>query len=161
MSTSVASLAKLLAQSSLDDHDEVLKAANAALKKNKSDTEAHHAKAIALLKLERYEDAVKVFEDRQDLKEKEDARLAYAYALYKTGHAEKAAKVAESPSGRGLRHILAQAVRIAKRDQERRILIEARRTGRRTSSRPPRCTRSYLRSASRMRSTTSRSTQAL
>src|SRR5690348_5701596 len=114
MSTSVASLTKLLAQSSLDDHDEVLKAANAAIKKNKADTQAHQAKAIALLNLERYEDAVKVFEDKADLKESDEGRLAFAYALYKTGNADKAAKVADGKGGRGLRHILAQAVGITK-----------------------------------------------
>ncbi|KAF2729960.1 hypothetical protein EJ04DRAFT_515578 [Polyplosphaeria fusca] len=108
MSTPVASLSKLLAHTSLDDHDEILQAANAVLKKNKADSQAYHAKTIALLKLERYEDAVKAFEDEGRLKD-DAGRLGYAYALYKTGNAEQAAQAAQAQGGRGLSHVLAQA----------------------------------------------------
>ncbi|KAI8942061.1 hypothetical protein NX059_000160 [Plenodomus lindquistii] len=110
MAASNKSLASLLAQASLDDHDEVLKAANAAIKKSKGDEEAQHVKAVALLHLDRYEDALKVFEDVKGLQEK--ARFEYAYALYKTGNAAKAVDVAEAAgadSGRGMKHMLAQA----------------------------------------------------
>jgi signal recognition particle subunit SRP72 len=112
MAASTKSLSALLAQASLEDHDEVLKAANAAIKKSRSDVEAHHVKAIALLHLDRYEDALEVFEHAQGLQEK--ASFEYAYALYKTGNAAKAVEVAEAASsdgGRGLKHMLAQAVR--------------------------------------------------
>lgn len=105
------SLSALLAQTSLDDHDDVLKAANAAIRKSKADLDAHHAKAVALLKLERYEDAVKVFEDVPALQEK--ARFEYAYALYRSGNATKAVQVAGADdSSRGMKHVLAQAVRL-------------------------------------------------
>ncbi|KAF2821537.1 hypothetical protein CC86DRAFT_448940 [Ophiobolus disseminans] len=109
MAASTKSLSSLLAQASIDDHEEILKAANAAVKKNKSDVDAHHAKAIALLHLDRYEDALEVFEHTQGLQEK--ARFEYAYALYKTGNAAKAVKAAEAGSdrGRGIKHMLAQA----------------------------------------------------
>jgi len=112
MAASAKSLASLLAQASLEDHDEVLKAANGAIKKSKTDIEAHHVKAIALLNLDRYEDALEVFENTQALQEK--AAFEYAYALYKTGNAAKAVEVAEasgSTGGRGSKHMLAQAVR--------------------------------------------------
>lgn len=112
MAASTKSLSALLAQTSLEDHDEVLKAANAAVKKSKSDEGAHHVKAIALLHLDRYEDALEVFEHAQGLQEK--ASFEYAYALYKTGNAAKAVEVAEAAGangGRGLKHMLAQAVR--------------------------------------------------
>jgi signal recognition particle subunit SRP72 len=112
MAASTKSLSSLLAQASLDDHEEILKAANAVVKKNKSDIDAHHAKAIALLKLDRYEDALEVFEHTGALHEK--ARFEYAYALYKTGNAAKAVQVAEAAgpdAGRGVKHMLAQAVR--------------------------------------------------
>jgi signal recognition particle subunit SRP72 len=111
MAASTKSLSALLAQASLDDHDEVLKAANAAVKKSKSDLEAQHVKAIALLHLDRYEDALEVFEHAPGLQEK--ASFEYAYALYKTGNAAKAVGIAEAggPSaGRGMKHMLAQAV---------------------------------------------------
>jgi len=112
MAASTKSLSSLLAQASIDNHDEILKAANAAIKKNKSDVDAHHAKALALLHLDRYEDALEVFEHTQALQEK--ARFEHAYALYKTGNAAKAVEVAEaagSDAGRGMKHMLAQAVR--------------------------------------------------
>ncbi|KAH9867988.1 hypothetical protein IAQ61_007295 [Plenodomus lingam] len=110
MAASTKSLSSLLAQASLDDHDEVLKAANAAIKKSKGDEEAQHVKAVALLHLDRYEDALKVFEDAKGLRQK--AQFEYAYALYKTGNAAKAVEVAEaagSVMGRGMKHMLAQA----------------------------------------------------
>lgn len=110
MAASVKSLSSLLAQASLDDHDEILKAANGAIKKNKSDQDAQHAKVVALLHLDRYEDALKVFEDVKTLQTK--AQFEYAYSLYKTGNAVKAAEVAEaagSDAERGMKHMLAQA----------------------------------------------------
>lgn len=112
MAASTKSLSSLLAQTSLDDHNEVLKAANAAVSKSKGDIDAQHARAVALLHLDRYEDALKAFEDVRGLQEK--AQFEYAYALYKTGNAAKAAEVAEAAgpnAGRGMRHMLAQAVR--------------------------------------------------
>jgi signal recognition particle subunit SRP72 len=112
MAASKKSLSSLLAQASLDDHDEILRAANADIKKSKGDLDAQHAKAVALLHLDRYEDALKVFEDVPGLQEK--ARFEHAYALYKTGDAAKAVEVAQAAgpdSGRGMKHMLAQAVR--------------------------------------------------
>jgi len=113
MAASTKSLSSLLAQTSLDDHDEILKAANASIKKSKSDVGAQHAKAVALLHLDRYEDALKVFEDIAELQER--AQFEYAYALYKTGNASKAVQIAEAAgpnAGRGTKHMLAQAVRM-------------------------------------------------
>ncbi|KAH7076127.1 hypothetical protein FB567DRAFT_608770 [Paraphoma chrysanthemicola] len=110
MAASTKSLSSLLAQASLDDHDEVLKAANAAIKKSKADVDAHHAKAIALLHLDRYEDALDVFEHTAALQEK--APFEHAYALYKTGNAAKAVEIAEAAgpgADRGMKHMLAQA----------------------------------------------------
>lgn len=109
MAASANSLSAILAKASLDDHDEVLKAANAAIKKSKADLDAQHAKAVALLKLDRYDDAVKVFEDSPKLQER--GRFEYAYALYKSGESGKAVQVAqEDTSSRAMKHVLAQAV---------------------------------------------------
>jgi signal recognition particle subunit SRP72 len=105
----VKSLSALLAQTTLEDHDEVLKAANAAIRKSKTDLDAQHAKAVALLKLDRYEDAVKVFEDVPTLQE--TARFEYAYALYRSGNAAKAVEAVGTDDGsRRMKHVLAQAV---------------------------------------------------
>lgn len=105
------SLSALLAQASIEDHDETLRAANAEIKKNKSDIEAQHAKAVALLHLDDFEGALKVFQDVKDLQQK--AQFEYAYTLYKTGDAAKAVQIAQesaSKSDRKTQHILAQAV---------------------------------------------------
>ncbi|KAF2270233.1 hypothetical protein CC78DRAFT_528714 [Lojkania enalia] len=108
MAATGKSLANLLAQTSLDDHDEILKAANAAIKKSKADLVAQHAKAVALLKLDRFEDAVKLFEDTPAAQER--ARFEYAYALYKSGSAGKAVEIVEGhDSSRAMKHVLAQA----------------------------------------------------
>lgn len=105
------SLSALLAQTSIEDHDETLRAANAEIKKNKDNVEAQHAKAIALLHLDDFEGALKVFEDVKELQQK--AQFEYAYTLYKTGDATKAVQVAQSSGAkmdRKTQHILAQAV---------------------------------------------------
>ena len=108
MSSSVQSLATLLRQTEIEDHDEVLKAANATLKQSKGDVEAQHVKAVALLKLDRYEDAINAIE-AGGAKLKEKARLEYAYALYKSGRPAEAAEVAQEGIERGDRHVEAQA----------------------------------------------------
>lgn len=104
------SLNKLLQRSTLDDHEEVLRACNAALKKTKVDTSTQHIKAVALLKLDRYDDAARFFEEAGDgLKAK--ARLEYAYTLYKTGKLLEAANIAGSINGqRAAKHVEAQSV---------------------------------------------------
>lgn len=111
MAATVQSLRTLLQSSTIEDHDEVLKASNEVLKKSKTDVQAQHSKVVALVKLDRYEDALRVFEDAGDaLKEK--AAVEYAYALYKCGRLREAAEVAaKSAGGRGAKHVEAQAVR--------------------------------------------------
>ncbi|KAF2834369.1 hypothetical protein M501DRAFT_990341 [Patellaria atrata CBS 101060] len=112
MSSATPSLLNLLAQTSLDDPEEVLKAANAVLRRSKNDLEAQHVKVVALLKQDRFDDAIRIFEDAGDqLKEK--ATLEYAYALYKTGNLEEAERATQVQDGdperaRGLLHVQAQ-----------------------------------------------------
>lgn len=110
MATSTkASLSVLLQNTTLDDHGEVLTLCNAALKKSKTDVEAQQVKAVALLKLDRYEEALHHFEESgNELKEK--ATLEYAYTLYKTGNLEEAARIASTVGdSRGAKHVEAQA----------------------------------------------------
>jgi signal recognition particle subunit SRP72 len=110
MTATVQSLRTLLQHSTIEDHDQVLKASNEVLKKSKTDIQAQHSKVVALIKLDRHEDALRVFEDAGDaLKEK--AAVEYAYALYKCGRLKEAAEVAaKSAAGRGAKHVEAQAV---------------------------------------------------
>ncbi len=114
-SSSTAELAKLLRQTHLASHEELLRAANAALKASKTDTRARHVKVVALLKLDRYEDAVRAFDEPSAEELKEAAKLEYAYALYKTGRLEQAGKVADGQDkgdiGRALKHVAAQTAR--------------------------------------------------
>ena len=111
MSTPVPDLATLLRQTSISSHEEILKAANAALKKSKSDLTAQHTRVVALLKLDRFDDALRAFEEGGN-KLKNEARLEFAYALYKAGELDKAEEVSEKAgkSDRGLLHVAAQTV---------------------------------------------------
>ncbi|THX95542.1 putative signal recognition particle protein [Aureobasidium pullulans] len=106
-----ATLASLLGQASITDHHQVLSACEAALSKSKNDVQAQQVKIVALLNLDRFQDAIAAVEAGGE-EIKQNARLEYAYALYKNGQPGKAAEVARqdaSESDRGLRHVEAQA----------------------------------------------------
>lgn len=102
------SLPALLGNLDLTDHDEVLKAANAALKQNKTDREAQHVRIVALLKLDRFDDAIRAFDDAGDVL-KTKAPLEWVYALYKAGRLQEAEDAAKNGKERGIQHVLAQA----------------------------------------------------
>lgn len=107
--TSNASLSSLLSRSSLDDHEQLLAASEAALKSNKTDTQAQRVKIVALLKLDRFQDAVS-FLEAADSTLRQQAALEYAYALYKAGRLEEAVNAASRSAGeRGGQHVEAQA----------------------------------------------------
>lgn len=108
MASSVPNLTSILRQTDIEDHEEVLRAADAALKSSKGDLGTQHFKLTALLKLDRFDDAIKVLESGGD-KLKNQARLEWAYALYKSGNPGKAAEVAKEGAERGYRHVEAQA----------------------------------------------------
>ncbi|KAL4909105.1 hypothetical protein BDW74DRAFT_77620 [Aspergillus multicolor] len=112
---STQSLSSLLSRASIDDHEEVLRSCDAVLAKSRSDSQAQHVKVVALLKLDRYEDCLRVFEESGDnLKKK--AALEYGYVLYKTGNPEAAIDVVSSlADNRGARHLEAQATYRAER----------------------------------------------
>jgi signal recognition particle subunit SRP72 len=104
----VSTLASLLKKTHIEDHDEILSSADAALKQSKGDLEVQHVKVVALLKLDRYSDAVAAIEAGGD-KLKDKASLEYAYALYKSGKPAEAAEIASKSSQRGYNHVEAQA----------------------------------------------------
>lgn len=104
------SLSSLLQRASIDDHEEVIQSCNEALAKSKSDLHAQHIKVIALLKLDRYEDALRALEAGGDAL-KQRAGLEHAYALYKCAKLEEALEaVTQSAAGRGAAHLEAQVV---------------------------------------------------
>lgn len=103
-------LSTLLQRATIDDHSELLASANAALAKSKSDLHAQHVKVVALSKLDRYEDSLRVFEEAGDAL-KRRAALEYGYALYKCERLDEAIDiVSRYGSGRGASHLEAQAV---------------------------------------------------
>lgn len=106
-SNSSASLSTLLRAATIEDHDELLKAANATLKSSKGDLEALHTRVVALLKLDRFDDALRALDDGGD-RLAQRCVLEKAYALYKTGKLEEAEKLVEGAPRRGLKHVAAQ-----------------------------------------------------
>ena len=109
MADPAATLTSLLRASSIEDHDEVLKAANAALKASKGNLQAHHTRVVALLNLDRWDDALRALAEGGDKLEAE-CLLEKAYALYKLGQLEDAETLLKSTSNssRALRHLGAQ-----------------------------------------------------
>ncbi|MCJ1246049.1 Signal recognition particle core component [Trapelia coarctata] len=110
MAAGASLLSTLLKRSTIEDHEEVIKACNATLKQSKGNLEAQHAKVVALLKLDdRYDDALRMFEEGGE-KLRTAARFEYAYALYKSGDLDQALALAKHiDSDRGARHLEAQA----------------------------------------------------
>jgi signal recognition particle subunit SRP72 len=105
----MSDLASLLRNASLTDPAELLDAANTSLKKNPHDLHALQVKVVSLVKLDQFDDTLRVFESA-GAKLKEAAPLELAYALYKVGELDDAIKVVnEGPASRALRHVEAQA----------------------------------------------------
>lgn len=123
-SNPTATLTSLLRGATIDDHDEVLKASNAVLKASKNDLNALHTRVVALLKLDRFDDALRALDDGGD-KLAERCVLEKAYALYKTGKLAEAEALAQGSKRRGLQHVAAQvAYRAEKFDDAARIYKE-------------------------------------
>ncbi|CZT06961.1 hypothetical protein WAI453_012809 [Rhynchosporium graminicola] len=106
-SNPTATLTSLLRASAIEDDEEVLKAANAVLKSSKNNPEALHTRVVALLKLDRFDDALRALDDGGD-KLAERCVLEKAYALYKTGQLAEAQQLAHGAKKRGLKHVAAQ-----------------------------------------------------
>lgn len=122
-----SALTSLLARSSIEDHDEALSTADAALKAAPKNLSAQHTKVIALLRLERYDDALRVIASGGDELEARCV-LGKSYALYKTGALDEAfanLKKFEDALGsdRALRHVAAQvAYRVERFDEAVELL---------------------------------------
>ncbi|EPE09484.1 signal recognition particle protein [Ophiostoma piceae UAMH 11346] len=120
MASAVNALNSLLRGTSIEDHEEALKLANAAISApgpsgSIEKLTAQHAKVVALLKLDRFDDALRIIASGGDALA-ERCVLEHAYALYKTGDLDTAATIATSASSsRALKHIAAQ---VAYRDEK-------------------------------------------
>ncbi|KAJ8068339.1 hypothetical protein OCU04_003901 [Sclerotinia nivalis] len=123
MADHTATLSALLRNSSITDHDEILKATNDVLKTSKLDPDVLHTRAVALLKLDRFDDALKALDEGGD-KLASQCILERAYALYKTGKLADAAKVCEEGNSRGLKHVAAQVAYRAERFADAEIFYK-------------------------------------
>ena len=108
----LTALNALLRRSSVEDDNEALKLATAAINASKgTDLTAQRARVVALLKLDRFDDALRAIADAGSILDK-TCLLEKAYALYKTGQLE-AAEAALQNAGpgsnvRALKHVAAQ-----------------------------------------------------
>ena len=125
--TTTSDLTSLLRNSHITSDEDILRAANTTLKTSKNDVTALHARIVALLKLDRFDDALRAFEESGDAL-KERAGLEYAYALYKAGELQKAEEVArkhgsgDGERARGANHVLAQTTyRLEKFDEAKQL----------------------------------------
>jgi signal recognition particle subunit SRP72 len=110
-------LNSLLRGASIHDHAEALELASAAVRAAKGRgaalTTAQHTRVVALLKLDRFDDALRAIAEGGDALE-QTCTFEKAYALYKTGDlegAEATLRNAGASAGRherGLKHVAAQ-----------------------------------------------------
>lgn len=108
-------LKKLSLTEDAPDHEEILKHANNVLKSSKGNPRALHTKVVALLNLDRHEDALRVFTSNNDKIFLDIAVLEHAYCLYKVGKLQDALDLSQTvlaanPNARALKHIAAQTV---------------------------------------------------
>jgi signal recognition particle subunit SRP72 len=132
MADPLGALNSLLRSAGIEDHTEVLRLADAAIKSSKPNTSdssiltAHHTKVVALLKLDRFDDALRAMAAAGTRLE-DQIPLEKGYALYKTGQlAEAEAVLRNAAQGgeppRGIQHVAAQvAYRAEKFDRAAEI----------------------------------------
>lgn len=113
------SLASLLQSSSIVDDNEVLQAANTAISANKNDVVAQQTKVVALLKLDRFDDAIRFIAGCGDSLA-DHCALEKAYALYKAGQIDEAAAIINDTGDNDPRfkHLAAQVAYRAERFQD-------------------------------------------
>jgi signal recognition particle subunit SRP72 len=97
------------------DHEEILKHANNVLRTAKGNHRALHTKIVALLNLDRHEDALRLLNSNDGRQIADLSAIERAYCLYKVGKLEEAAELTarakvNGRKGRGLKHIAAQVV---------------------------------------------------
>lgn len=109
----IAALNSLLRGTSIEDHEEALNLANSVIKAAKGNpadlTTAQHTRVVALVKLDRFNDALRAIAEGGAALDK-TCVIEKAYALYKTGELEAAEQLLESIelNNRGMKHLAAQ-----------------------------------------------------
>src|SRR6266496_3976057 len=112
-SMSNASLSELFSRLTLaassNDFERVLAISNEMLESSSNDTRAAKQKIIALIKLDKYKDALDFLNECTFLNEK-DTILERGFCLYKLGKGNEAKQVLEEGSGRAVQHVRTQNV---------------------------------------------------
>ncbi|KAK0626663.1 hypothetical protein B0T14DRAFT_111939 [Immersiella caudata] len=108
----IAALNSLLRRTTVEDHNEALRLANTAIKAAKGNSDdlatAQHTRVVALLKLDRFQDALRAVSEGGDALQKLCV-LEKSYALYKNGELDAAEELLQSAgAGRGMKHVAAQ-----------------------------------------------------
>lgn len=106
-------MVSLLHATTINDQH-IVEVADAALKSSTPEPSALATKVVALLRLDRFADALHALAEAESDAD-ETCRLAKCYALYKTGDSDAAYAVARLSPGRGYSHIAAQ---LAYRDEK-------------------------------------------
>ena len=113
VSSSGVSLTELFAglkiAASSNNFERVLQIANAVLKTAPTDSRAANEKVIALIKLDKYTEALSFLEECSFLTPR-DTVLERGFALYKLGRGAEAQRVLEQGFGRAIQHAKAQNV---------------------------------------------------
>jgi hypothetical protein len=106
-------LSRLSLAASSNDFDRLLQVSNDVLKSSSTNALAAKQKILALIKLDKYKDALTFLEESTFLDRKEIV-LEHGFCLYKLGRGIEAEKVLEQGSGRAVEHIQAQNVFLMK-----------------------------------------------
>jgi len=102
-------LSRLTLAASSKDYEQVLHLSNDLLSSSPADARAAKQKLIALIKLDKYKDALAFLEECVALKS-QNTLLERSFCLYKLGKCAEAAKVLESATGLAAEYIRAQNV---------------------------------------------------
>jgi len=112
---SAAALANMLSQltiaAAMDDYEKAAKVATDVLAAEPTNVHAARQKAIALIKLDKYKDALAFLEQAATFLNAPEVALERGYCLYKLGRDEEAFQVLKMGSGRAVQHVQAQNVR--------------------------------------------------
>jgi len=100
---------RLTLAASSNDFERVLSISNEMLKSSPNDARAARQKLVALIKLDKYKDALAFVEESTSLSAK-DTLLERGFCLYKLGKCKEAQMVLKEGSGRAIQHVRAQNV---------------------------------------------------
>jgi tetratricopeptide (TPR) repeat protein len=102
-------LSQLTLAAAADDHEKAVKVATDVLSADPTNAHAAKQKALALIKLDKYKDAL-AFLDEATFLNSAEMVLERGFCLYKLGKGDEAIEVLKGNSGRAVQHVLAQNV---------------------------------------------------